>query len=156
MKTHKTVAKKTSDKPLHVLETMFIQGEFYTVSKSNNSDYVKVSGKFQNSLGGTARKEQELPKAECQEHLIYVEGNEKELYPKYVYCSEKDENGEYKKLYDLYEAYKSKKVGTLCTSEAGAPGIGKCITVITKITKKGIYGVEIFNNIFVPDISYYM
>lgn len=74
MKTYKTKAIKTSEKPLHVYPTMFLKGEIYFVTKrdDSNDEFVTVSGKFGNSLGGFEYKEQGIMKSICKEHLKYI------------------------------------------------------------------------------------
>ena len=150
-KRFKTVAKKDSKKPLHVLPTMFIKGEFYWITKLDK-DFVLVSGKFKNSLGGTETKEQGIMKSICKEHLMYIDGNEKKIYPKYVQGFDEN-NKEIKKLYSLYKQHKNDPLGTQLYHDVGAPGIGHSEEVITKITDEAIYGVEIFNNVRIGEIN---
>jgi len=74
MKTYKTKAIKSSEKPLHVLATMFIKGEVYFVTKGEglNDKFVTVRGKFRNSLSGFEYKEQAILKSICKEYLKYI------------------------------------------------------------------------------------
>jgi len=69
MKTYTATAKKTSKVPAHVHATMFIKGNEYSVTKTDDPDWVRVSGKFRNSLGGHEYKEQSIQKTICAEHL---------------------------------------------------------------------------------------
>ena len=69
MKSFKATATKSSPTPKHVHANMFIAGEVYSVSKSNDPEWIRVSGKFKNSLGGFEHKEQSIQKSICKEFL---------------------------------------------------------------------------------------
>jgi len=70
MKTYIAKAVKTSPVPQHVHATMFIQSEVYQVRKiENDKEFVRVEGRFKNSLGGFEFKSQSIKKTICQEYL---------------------------------------------------------------------------------------
>ena len=78
MKTFKCIARSSSSAPEHVLPTMFLEGEIYFVTKFSSSlpiskEFVDVSGKFGNRLGGFEKKSQGLLKTRCREYLIIIE-----------------------------------------------------------------------------------
>ena len=71
-KIFKATATKSSPTPKHVHANMFIAGEVYSVSKSNDPEWIRVSGKFKNSLGGFEHKEQSIQKSICKEFLEII------------------------------------------------------------------------------------
>jgi len=73
MKTYKKIAIKTSTKPVHVHDTMFIRGEYYEIRKHPRfDDFCLVKGRFQNRLGGSSVKEQGIHKETCKQHFRYA------------------------------------------------------------------------------------
>ena len=159
MKTFKCIARISSLIPNHVHSNMFIEGEIYYVQKypkeATAADlFVSVSGKFFNSLGGFEKKDNSILKTICREFLVIIENHEKRIYParvsKFLPNGELDPAG---KPYDLYENHKNDPVGTILHHEAGAPGIGYCREMITRIDKTGVYGVQIENTMRILDPS---
>jgi hypothetical protein len=122
-----------------------ILGNIYTAEKSDITS-VNITGVFKNSYNPEEDETRRFAKDLCQKSFIYVKDKEERLYPKMVSSG----------VYELYLKYKDKPIGTKTYAEAGAPGVGCCKSVITRITDECIYGVEYFNDMFVPDGDYYM
>lgn len=142
-------AYKDSEKPKHIHNTMFVLGEIYHVQKMD-SEFSKVKGKFKNSLGGTEYKEQSMKISILEKHIMLAHYDEQMIYPRYVTKFDEHDKS-HDSSCDLYEEHKNKPIGTKCVSYADAPGIGKTVEVITKITKEGIYGILIINTIRTMD-----
>lgn len=159
-KLRKYIAIEDTPTPEHVNDVMVKKGEEYEI-QNYDDDFVKITGKLYNSLGGFSRaKEKFLNKQYClpyvkeilnKEHLIEpaifyshndYENENKSVAEKYGYIL-LSEDKEFEGLKEYKQTIFSNKVGEIHCSHYGAPGIGKCLSFITKIDEQGMWGVTI-------------